>query len=1345
MAMKSSQIRLLVSAAIVTISLWACPAAVAQDNDNVKTALFRDIEAVTAKARQEETPEFAPSLYEKAVKLCGRAESEYRDGESLEDIRETLRDALKAMNEAIEAAKISKITLAKTSTLRKEAARREFIKFAPSEFAKAESDYQAAIAKIEAGDVRAAREKADDAIEGYRDVIITALEDGSLEDARKRLDRSESAIGRDSFNRSKRSLDEVEDLLDGAHDREFEAPSFIADVRKKIDEIICIIDPAFCTPPDSLVMGSFVMKVESYDVGRQWDSERSVTTNASGVAWISFSCDGIGFFPVFHGIVTPVTKSFSVVATVRDALSEISLDEARLVQPDATIGESLKLDVPSKTSRTSDIIRAKKDLLDVLAKPKGTIKVRFENLTIEPTASLKVGKVLAGSAHYPTVSPVPDRISLHIAGFTLFIDTLLLAPTIATARAELEFPSSIADLKDCRPGYVDLGSVTITSSCQFHKDVPDGTYGPWVMENTGIIFEGEGFAVDFSKTWTAPGWSGTPPMLPEWRGVILKNGTTVSHQSIDTSNVGFLYGQYAFNDAIVVSSGFSAKLVLDTAHTYATLAPLEYILKLGSGYLQIENTTVTKGSFTVDGLLPSAVRAEAGGQFKIHFASFTIDSLLNTSGIVDAMNTKIVLSDYYAVAVKNGDFFLPAGPVSLSPVYFDKSAYDRNSIEGILDSLRLPGLTIHHRNFDSLCVTSRDARPPISVQRPHGWLNIVTQGGIGDLYVFGNPKEKVEIKCLLGQPGTPGYKSTGRFVTTFKDSVIVDFIHNAVYETYFTGNLTVPHPSGPVGVGVAIPFYDMGFTSIGSCVGGNPVFADTISLDYWGVGITSRWGVVSVRTGEILFTDALITEPRHFALGFNIYWGEMRADGNLGDFFFNYNSGNQKFDGFPFTIHGASLSRYTPATETAGGHTLLGYLEADGDVHFPFWGSRTVTIRDYKYPDVPDAPYNSRYVRITPSCFAVQRNWGSGRADMNFSVVCYDSSDQDGFNGTGQVRLLGQLDGLIPSTMDLNSIVTNICFCTGGFEGGAGGSITGVTMTGAMGDIRIGPVGGCIQVIGDKLERIYIEGPIELSGSAGWGGLDVSLQFYGSMVVEITPTSITFGTVSALAIDFTDVIGMQGMAGVKFTLATTGMAGDIFGMFNTYPVQIGAQGQFSVYIGFPPSPSFSVQGHAKIWIYFFGSGTKAEGAFLVALNTPRSDLWALDKIGKNITANTVLDGFGVGSDDRLTGFYGGGKFGGSISLIGIISGGLWVWGGGGSFFITNPPGFVLLGNAGIEITGEVLWGLLSASLWAELGGALGTGFSLCGAAGLDVCCCWDLICFGWSGSVCIGTGGISTN
>src|SRR5262249_39527795 len=72
-------------------------------------------------------------------------------------------------------------------------------------------------------------------------------------------------------------------------------------------------------------------------------------------------------------------------------------------------------------------------------------------------------------------------------------------------------------------------------------------------------------------------------------------------------------------------------------------------------------------------------------------------------------------------------------------------------------------------------------------------------------------------------------------------------------------------------------------------------------------------GVVSVRTGRVLLTAAGIAEPLHFAKPFGLTWGEMLADGNLGQLYLDFNNWGQRFDGLLFNPQELMLSTYDPA------------------------------------------------------------------------------------------------------------------------------------------------------------------------------------------------------------------------------------------------------------------------------------------------------------------------------------------------------------------------------------------------------------------------------------------------
>ena len=91
--------------------------------------------------------------------------------------------------------------------------------------------------------------------------------------------------------------------------------------------------------------------------------------------------------------------------------------------------------------------------------------------------------------------------------------------------------------------------------------------------------------------------------------------------------------------------------------------------------------------------------------------------------------------------------------------------------------------------------------------------------------------------------------------------------------------------------------------------------AGGVRLDYWDLALVStgppgQAGVLSVRTGRVLFLAAGIAEPVHFARPFGLTWGELLADGNLGQLFFDLNDWGQRLDGLPFHPDALQLSPF---------------------------------------------------------------------------------------------------------------------------------------------------------------------------------------------------------------------------------------------------------------------------------------------------------------------------------------------------------------------------------------------------------------------------------------------------
>ena len=172
-------------------------------------------------------------------------------------------------------------------------------------------------------------------------------------------------------------------------------------------------------------------------------------------------------------------------------------------------------------------------------------------------------------------------------------------------------------------------------------------------------------------------------------------------------------------------------------------------------------------------------------------------------------------------------------------------------------------------------------------------------------------------------------------------------------------------------------------------------------------GDRTQAGVLSVRTGRIVFTAAGISEPRHFSRPFGLTWTEMLADGNLGELFMDYNCWGQRFDGLPYSPQALSLSKYVAGATDA-------YLATCGTVHLNYFGPCFANIHDARYHDV-HPPYNKRYVTVPragegackPTDLSLHAVWndsaGGDLAVFDFPDISMDYHEavQDGFLGTG--------------------------------------------------------------------------------------------------------------------------------------------------------------------------------------------------------------------------------------------------------------------------------------------------------------------------------------------------------
>lgn len=901
-------------------------------------------------------------------------------------------------------------------------------------------------------------------------------------------------------------------------------------------------------------------------------------------------------------------------------------------------------------------------------------------------------------------------LELAVEQYWVMIHHIELLPESALVHVGVETPCLFEET-GCEPA--ELGPIHTRGRPLFemYELLPVRDRGPYRLGETGILITStDEVEIDLERT-----------MTPSKTGITFSHGETVEQPDMDTSNTGYLYGRYTFDDGAITPEGFSATLELADTWTFYSLIPMNFEITLEQGFLIIDSCKVMRGKYTAGSvMLPAAehgVKNVSGDPIITNFDSLTVDTSLNISGIVK-YDGEMRWGGFGLVnaGMIQARFMLPADPYP----YFSL-VQDDSFPQHMPDTDTLIGWVLGDGTstigMDSFVVYSEDANNPLILTRVELWLNLEMQGLRG--YIAATV-ETDSIFEYLGNTGTSFYRATGRFRTGFQKSTIDSsfmkfwFAGNSAFDSYMNGQFIIPYPCN-----MKPTFHDMEVTSTAALAGGNVAFDDTLILDYWGVGITSKRGVVSVRVGEIAYTNAEIIEPVHFSKGFNIVWGEMFADGNLGEFYFNHNCAHQTFDGFPITLDSAALSHYDPAKPD-----IPGELVVRSGVHFNFFGEpdTIITIHDAKFADLT-MPYYGRLVSIDPDSFALYREWGNGVAVFDFPGIQYDSVDQNGFNGTGHAGFGEFFPASSPffARINIDSTAAAVCineYATQQLMFPPFASIAGVEQ-----------IWGCAYIEGDEVHRVVVGGNLH-------SGAGVSLYAEGGTSVEVkigvTPTISTFACHGTMYFGTLGAnIEVNGRIYLSYDRAAHTLEGEIAGALDlgAIGIDVEADGQANWHIG---TDTNYIQGRLRVKICALGSGVGMVGGVFLGYNAPKSRVWVLRE------GSSENRRFGVNMDnlpDFITGVYAFGDIDMTIGAVGIIEGGIEIYAGVGAFLNyngtdgTHDPGLpypYIIGIVGVYIHGEILWGLVSVSAWGELELYFGdpTGFE--GTIGLRGCVLWVL-------------------
>jgi hypothetical protein len=1097
--------------------------------------------------------------------------------------------------------------------------------------------------------------------------------------------------------------------------------------------------------PSRWSMGSWELEVDTDSLVHNGLDGR-VLTGASGRGWVLLpralpvgdaDPDGASTF----------RQAVDVVDEVRYPGTQITLAEARRVQSDIQLGETLLLEFAASRTQLNRIVARRATVLETYVGPT-RIPIDLRDITVDFTDEKVIGHVVGGTA-IAAIDRLLRPVEIEIAGFTLVIDHFLVHPDASVAHAAVRLPSSIADATSCQPAVIDLGDITVSPNSDYFIDAPDTPYGPWLLGDSGLVIQGTGFTLDLSTTTSAG-----PADPKAWRGLRLHSGTASGAQSIpEPCNTGYLRGDYSYEDAVVVATGFFGRLDLTASVAFTAINPFGQTFSFSSGWLDFARSAVTSGELT-DGetVLPNEAAwdgDEPGKPISVALPSVSVQPDLDLTAIVDAGGTPIrwgeltrsgAETEVWLTYAQNGYLHLPAGacasysPVATGTFVSPGLTSTPSSSLAALKANHVSGITFS--GFEEALVSCPDrptgAADPLKIRNLFGWLRIGVQGIDGQLGKWWSPQPE-----KLGDPTRTGYVGKKPFTVDLfgydRQNLIAEFASSAAFDSHIAGSIELRAPCNVPKLG----FKEMKLTSTACLVGGEVVLPTTgVPLEYWHVdlvptGPPDKAGVLSVRTGRVLFTAAGINEPTHFARPFGLTWGEVLANGAVGNLYLDFNDWGQRFDGIVFHPRELMLSPYKPANQP--------YLGVFGAIVFPFFGVHHINIRDAAVPDL-DPKNVGKFIRhvtvpkpaitahATPTDLALSGIWRDVTSGPLAGIECadrnvnYNVATQFGFIGTGKADLSFFTSGPVDATVEIHSDATDIRFTSNRAED------FDISVIARLG--KLSEIAGNLRIEGTTLRRMTFYGLFEESAAYG--------VLFGAKAGYALETNFT---VTPSAVDFYasgDMLLMAGMVEVEasgtahllFDYATDTAEGELLGRVDCDQAVSGlsGEGQLTWFLG--PTTRY-LQGRVKVEMFAPVGGAGLEGGFFIGNDVPNHLAWVLDTADSRYKMSRAL------LPANITGIYGYGRASFAVNYY-IFGGGVDIFTGAGAFsgpllpgaqqaaYAGNPLLPYVVGTCGVGVNGEILGGFVSASGWTNLSmrGPLPTFYE--GSFGLEGCVAWEL-------------------
>ncbi len=177
----------------VFASLLFAFAAHAPAQEDLRATLFADADRAREHARSADAELLAPAAFARGAEAYAGAEADFARGRNMERIRGALTSAARSFTEAGEAAEIANVTLAAVIKTRADATNADADTFAAELWSEASESFDNAARRLETGDIRGARSRADEAEALFRDAELTAIKAQYLSQTRALLAEADQA------------------------------------------------------------------------------------------------------------------------------------------------------------------------------------------------------------------------------------------------------------------------------------------------------------------------------------------------------------------------------------------------------------------------------------------------------------------------------------------------------------------------------------------------------------------------------------------------------------------------------------------------------------------------------------------------------------------------------------------------------------------------------------------------------------------------------------------------------------------------------------------------------------------------------------------------------------------------------------------------------------------------------------------------------------------------------------------------------------------------------------------------------------------------------------------------